>query len=120
MTPDEEVFYLVALLRSALDNGEEIQTLKYLSDQNRQILRFCEDARMKIKQYLPHYKTQKQWIDHFGDKWSRFYQHKMEFDPKHILATGQHIFEPNLELIHDHYSLTRTTMLTNAVELYTY
>lgn len=95
VTPDEEVFYLVALLRSALDNGEETQTLEYLSDQNRQILRFCDDARIDIKQYLPHYNTQKQWMDHFGDKWPMIYQRKMEFDPKHILATGQRIFQPN-------------------------
>ncbi|WOG91989.1 hypothetical protein DCAR_0311245 [Daucus carota subsp. sativus] len=95
VTPDEEVFYLVALLRSALDGGEETQTLKYLSDQNRQILRFCDDAGIKIKQYLPHYNTQKQWMDHFGDKWPTIYQRKMEFDPKHILATGQRIFQPN-------------------------
>ncbi|KAK1391682.1 Cytokinin dehydrogenase [Heracleum sosnowskyi] len=95
VTPNEEVFYLVALLRSALDNGEETQTLEYLSDQNRQILRFCDDAGIKIKQYLPHYNTQKQWMDHFGDKWPMIYQRKMEFDPKHILATGQRIFQPN-------------------------
>lgn len=96
VTPDDEqVFYLVALLRSALDNGEETQTLEYLSHQNRQILRFCDDAGIKIKQYLPHYNTQKQWMDHFGDKWPMIYQRKMEFDPKHILATGQRIFQPN-------------------------
>lgn len=57
VAPDEEVFYLVALLRSALDNGEESQTLDYLSNQNRQIFKFCEEAGIKIKQYLPHYKT---------------------------------------------------------------
>ncbi|KAL3592905.1 hypothetical protein D5086_011545 [Populus alba] len=34
VTPDEDVFYLVALLRSALDNGEETQSLEYLTDQN--------------------------------------------------------------------------------------
>lgn len=97
VTPDEEVFYLVALLRSALDNGEETQTLEYLSNQNRQILRFCDDAGIKIKQYLPHYNTQKQWMDHFGYKWPMIYQRKMEFDPKHILATGQRIFQPNFK-----------------------
>lgn len=95
VTPDEEVFYLVALLRSALDNGEESQTLEYLSNQNRQILQFCDAAGINIKQYLPHYNTQKQWMDHFGDKWPMIYQRKMEFDPKHILATGQRIFQPN-------------------------
>ncbi|OMO75254.1 hypothetical protein COLO4_26233 [Corchorus olitorius] len=94
VTPDEEVFYLVALLRSALDNGEETQSLEYLSNQNRQILRFCDDAGIDVKQYLPHYTTQEEWKDHFGNKWDRFHKMKMEFDPRHILATGQQIFRP--------------------------
>ncbi|KAM7518213.1 hypothetical protein LguiB_017175 [Lonicera macranthoides] len=92
MIPKEEVFYLVALLRSALDNGEETQSLEYLKNQNSRILRFCENERIKIKQYLPHYTTQQQWMDHFEEKWSRIYHMKMEFDPRHILATGQQIF----------------------------
>jgi len=95
VTPDEDVFYLVALLRSALDNGEETQSLEYLTDQNRKILRFCDDAGIKVKQYLPHYTTREEWMDHFGDKWDRFYQRKMEFDPRRILATGQRIFNPS-------------------------
>ncbi|KAF9686779.1 hypothetical protein SADUNF_Sadunf02G0025200 [Salix dunnii] len=96
MTPDEDVFYLVALLRSALDNGEETQSLEYLTNQNHKILRFCDDAGIKVKQYLPHYTTQEEWMDHFGDKWDQFYRRKMEFDPRHILATGQRIFNPSL------------------------
>lgn len=94
VTPDEEVFYLVALLRSALDNGDETQTLEYISDQNRRILRFCDHAGIDVKQYLPHYTTQQQWKDHFAHKWPLFYRRKMEFDPRHILATGQRIFKP--------------------------
>ncbi|XAR61712.1 Cytokinin dehydrogenase [Bertholletia excelsa] len=94
VTPDEDVFYLVALLRSALNNGEETQTLEYLSDQNRRILRFCNDARINIKQYLPHYTTEKEWMDHFGDKWGLFRKRKMQFDPRHILGSGQRIFSP--------------------------
>ncbi|CAL5384864.1 unnamed protein product [Camellia sinensis] len=96
VTPDEEVFYLVALLRSALDTGDETQTLEYLSNQNRQILKLCDDAGISIKQYLPHYTTQQEWMDHFGDKWSLFHRRKMEFDPRRILATGQCIFKPSL------------------------
>ncbi|GER35521.1 cytokinin oxidase/dehydrogenase [Striga asiatica] len=96
VTPNEDVFYLVALLRSALDNGEETQTLEYLSNQNRQILRFCEEAGIKVKQYLPHYTTQEEWKNHFGEKWTLFSKRKDEFDPRHILATGQRIFTPNL------------------------
>lgn len=95
MTPDDEVFYLVALLRSALDDEDSSQTLEYLNEQNSQILKFCNDNGIKIRQYLPHYATQKEWIDHFGDKWSTFYRRKMEFDPKLILAPGQGIFYSN-------------------------
>lgn len=92
MTPEEEVFYLVAFLRSALDS----ETLENLSNQNRQILRFCHDARMKVKQYLPHYTREEEWRDHFGaHKWAQFYQMKMKYDPRRILATGQRIFRPN-------------------------
>ncbi|XVE69813.1 hypothetical protein DITRI_Ditri10aG0021800 [Diplodiscus trichospermus] len=94
VTPDEDVFYLVALLRSALDNGEVTQSLEYLTNQNRQILEFCDDAGIKVKQYLPHYTTEEEWMDHFGSEWDQFYQKKMEFDPRHILASGQQIFTP--------------------------
>ncbi|KAK1407462.1 hypothetical protein QVD17_39078 [Tagetes erecta] len=95
VTPNEDVFYLVALLRSALDNGEETLTLKHLSDENRKILAFCKESKIEVKQYLPHYTTQKEWMDHYGDKWPQIYKRKMEFDPRRILATGQRIFEPS-------------------------
>ena len=94
VTAEEEVFYLVAFLRSALDTEGETRTLEYLTHQNRQILRFCHDAQIRVKQYLPHYTTQEEWMDHFGDKWALFYQRKMQFDPRRILATGQRIFKP--------------------------
>lgn len=92
--PDEDTFYLVALLRSALDSSDETQTLDHLSNQNRRILKFCDDAGIKIKQYLPHYETHDQWKNHFGSKWDMFLKRKMQFDPKGILATGQRIFQP--------------------------
>ncbi|KAL1309405.1 hypothetical protein HN51_052092 [Arachis hypogaea] len=89
VTPEEDVFYLVAFLRSALDD----EALEYLNDQNRRILEFCNDAEINAKQYLPHYTTQQEWMDHFGDRWDQFYSRKMQFDPRRILATGQRIFE---------------------------
>ncbi|XP_071693894.1 cytokinin dehydrogenase 5-like [Rutidosis leptorrhynchoides] len=95
VTPNEDVFYLVALLRSALDNGEETLTLKHLSGENREILKFCKESKIEVKQYLPHYTTQKEWMEHFGDKWPEIYRRKMEFDPRLILATGQKIFNPS-------------------------
>ncbi|KAM7521164.1 hypothetical protein LguiB_020126 [Lonicera macranthoides] len=94
VTPNEEVFYLVALLRSVVNNGEETQSLEYLSNQNHQILKFCNEVGINVKQYLPHYTSQQEWMDHFEDKWSLFYQRKMEYDPRHILANGQRIFKP--------------------------
>ncbi|XP_072988160.1 cytokinin dehydrogenase 5 [Typha latifolia] len=94
VTPDEEVFYLVALLRSALpDSGESTQSLEYLSKQNQQILDFCDESGIEVKQYLPHYRTQSDWARHFGPKWERFLRLKSEFDPKFILGTGQGIFQ---------------------------
>ncbi|KAJ4965832.1 hypothetical protein NE237_017681 [Protea cynaroides] len=96
VTVDEEVFYLVALLRSALDSGEETQTLEYLKDQNRRILDFCREAEIGVKQYLPSYSTQQEWMDHFGDKWDLFLHRKMQFDPKRILAPGLRIFHPSV------------------------
>ncbi|KAK4771045.1 hypothetical protein SAY87_031577 [Trapa incisa] len=95
VTPDEDVFYLVALLRSALDSGDVTQGVDYLIDQNRRILRFCADEGIEVKQYLPHYRSEAEWAGHFGAKWERFRRNKMRFDPKHILATGQRIFEPS-------------------------
>ncbi|KAK4390718.1 Cytokinin dehydrogenase 5 [Sesamum angolense] len=76
----------------ALDNGDETQGLEYLSNQNGRILQFCDEAGINVKQYLPHYTTQQEWIRHFGEKWTLFSKRKMEFDPRHILATGQRIY----------------------------
>ncbi|KAF7817603.1 cytokinin dehydrogenase 5 [Senna tora] len=90
VTVEEEVFYLVAFLRSALDS----ERAEYLEKENREILKYCDDEGIKVKQYLPHYTNQKEWMDHFGDKWDQFYQRKMQFDPRRILATGQRIFNP--------------------------
>ncbi|XP_068647474.1 cytokinin dehydrogenase 5-like [Aristolochia californica] len=95
VTPDEDIFYLVALLRSALSSGDETQTLDYLSRQNQEILAFCDKAGIHVKQYLPHYTTQSEWEHHFGPKWDTFLKRKIEFDPKGILATGQRIFSPS-------------------------
>ncbi|XP_022951883.1 cytokinin dehydrogenase 5-like [Cucurbita moschata] len=95
VTPDDDVFYLVALLRSAIDNGEETQSLEYLSNQNHQIIAFCSNEGIEVKQYLPHYTMEEEWAEHFGDKWPEFQRRKMKFDPHHILATGQRIFSPS-------------------------
>ncbi|KAL9263661.1 Cytokinin dehydrogenase 5-like protein [Drosera capensis] len=96
VTPDENVFYLVALLRSALKGGDEMHTLEYLQNQNARILKFCRESGIDVKHYLPHYTTPEEWMNHFGSKWGQFKRLKMRYDPRHILASGQRIFTPSL------------------------
>ncbi|XP_072998487.1 cytokinin dehydrogenase 6-like [Typha latifolia] len=85
--PDEEVFYTVGLLRSALEGD-----LDYLENQNNEILRFCDQEGIVVKQYLPHYTTRGDWMKHFGPKWDKFLKMKMKYDPKALLSPGQKIF----------------------------
>ncbi|KAJ1285650.1 hypothetical protein BS78_03G294200 [Paspalum vaginatum] len=93
VTPDEEVFYLVAFLRSALPGAPE--SLEALARQNQRILDFCAEAGIAAKQYLPNHKAHHEWAEHFGAaRWERFARLKAEFDPRAILATGQGIFRP--------------------------
>ncbi|CAN6440639.1 unnamed protein product [Victoria cruziana] len=100
--PEEgETFYLVALLRSALDLGDEAQALEFLSAQNEEVLRFCEVRAIPAKQYLPSYADTADWKRHFGDKWDRFVRRKAAFDPKAILSPGQRIFRPGSSLLSD-------------------
>ncbi|XP_057431473.1 cytokinin dehydrogenase 3-like [Lotus japonicus] len=88
--PDEDVFYAVGFLHSSgFDNW------KAYDAQNREILQFCNDAGIKYKQYLPHYRTQEGWTNHFGPKWGTFSERKHQFDPRMILSPGQRIFNNN-------------------------
>ncbi|XP_059284197.1 cytokinin dehydrogenase 3-like isoform X1 [Lycium ferocissimum] len=85
--PEEETFYCVGLLHSCGFNDWES-----LDGQNEEILNYCEKKGLKIKQYLPHYRTKEAWMNHFGKKWEVFQQRKSQFDPKMILSPGQKIF----------------------------
>ncbi|CAK9144130.1 unnamed protein product [Ilex paraguariensis] len=85
--PDEDTFYCVGFLRSTGFNDWEV-----LDDQNKEILQVCEKSGIKMKQYLPHYKTKEGWMNHFGSKWNTFQDRKSQFDPKMILSPGQGIF----------------------------
>lgn len=66
--------------------------LAHILTQNKRILDFCAIAELGIKQYLPHYNTQKEWQAHFGPRWKVFVQRKSAYDPLAILAPGQRIF----------------------------
>lgn len=81
------MFYTVGFL-----NSSGFDDWKKFEEQNEEILEYCEKSGIEIKQYLPHYKTQTQWIHHFGSKWTTFQHNKFKFDPKHILSPGQKIF----------------------------
>ncbi|TVU21361.1 hypothetical protein EJB05_30991, partial [Eragrostis curvula] len=89
---DEEVFYTVAILRSAT-TGDGDQ-LRRMEEQNAAVLRFCEGAGIPCVQYLPHHATQADWAArHFGPgRWDRFVERKRKYDPKAILSRGQRIF----------------------------
>lgn len=87
VTPNEEIFYVVSLLRtSGVDKLEEFQI------QNQQILQFCKDVGIGMKQYLPQKETHEEWVEHFGEKWEVFEKRKAQFDSNKILSPGQGIF----------------------------
>lgn len=87
-TPDEDVFYTVSMLRSALPGD-----WMFADSQNKAIMEFCEREGIRFKAYLPHYTTREAWGKHFGPaKWKKFVQLKRKYDPKALLSPGQHIF----------------------------
>ncbi|KAE9609895.1 hypothetical protein Lal_00006257 [Lupinus albus] len=88
--PDEDIFYTIGFLHSS-----GFHNWKEFDDQNRDILQFCSDAGIKVKQYFPHYNTQEDWANHFGIKWRSFVERKYQFDPRMTLSPGQKIFENN-------------------------
>ncbi|KAK3011232.1 hypothetical protein RJ639_012137, partial [Escallonia herrerae] len=90
--PEEDTFYLVALLSHAVPSSTGTDSLEHLLAQNERILNFCEAAQLGVKQYLPHYTTQDQWQAHFGPRWEVFVRRKSAYDPLAILAPGQRIF----------------------------
>ncbi|XP_054812666.1 cytokinin dehydrogenase 6 [Prosopis cineraria] len=91
--PDEDIFYLVAFLTSALPSSNGSDGLEHILTQNKRILEYCESARLGVKQYLPHYTTQEEWRAHFGPRWEAFLQRKSAYDPLAMLAPGQRIFQ---------------------------
>ncbi|KAG8372019.1 hypothetical protein BUALT_Bualt12G0023200 [Buddleja alternifolia] len=93
VTPDEDVFYLVAFLTSAIPSSTGKDGLKHILTQNEKILSFCERPHLGIKQYLPHYSNQEEWKAHFGNNWNIFARRKSTYDPLAILAPGQRIFK---------------------------
>ncbi|MED6146957.1 Cytokinin dehydrogenase 1 [Stylosanthes scabra] len=96
VTPEEEIFYLVAFLSSAVPSSRGSESLEHILTQNKRILEFCRNGKLGVKQYLPHYTTQEEWKAHFGSKWETFVQRKTAYDPLALLAPGQRIFQKAL------------------------
>ncbi|EPS64605.1 cytokinin oxidase, partial [Genlisea aurea] len=92
VTPEENVFYLVAFLSSAMPSSSGKDSLQHILTQNKKILDFCRRPHLGIKRYLPGHKTQEEWKAHFGAHWDVFRRRKLSYDPLAILAPGQKIF----------------------------
>ncbi|KAL3655794.1 Cytokinin dehydrogenase 7 [Castilleja foliolosa] len=92
--PEEEIFYLVALLRFCLPYPKGL-SLDEMVAQNQEIVQICNKNEFDFKLYLPHYNSIDGWMRHFGDQWSRFEERKRTFDPMAVLAPGQKIFPRN-------------------------
>ncbi|XP_059651930.1 cytokinin dehydrogenase 6 [Cornus florida] len=91
--PEEDIFYMVAFLSSAVPSSTGTDGLEHILTKNKRILDFCETAHLGVKMYLPHYNTQEDWQAHFGLHWEIFRQRKLAYDPLAILAPGQRIFQ---------------------------
>ncbi|XP_010523651.1 PREDICTED: cytokinin dehydrogenase 1 [Tarenaya hassleriana] len=98
VTPNEDIFYLVAFLSSAVPSSTGTDGLEYLLKQNQRVLDFCAAANLNVKQYLARYETQEEWKTHFGNRWETFAQRKYAYDPLAILAPGQRIFQKATQL----------------------
>ncbi|KAF8006973.1 hypothetical protein BT93_K1080 [Corymbia citriodora subsp. variegata] len=93
VTPDEDIFYMVAFLPSAVPSDSGMESLEHILAQNERIKSLCSTKLPGVKQYLSHYSTQEEWQTHFGPRWEVFVQRKLEYDPLAILAPGQRIFQ---------------------------
>ncbi|KQJ94054.1 cytokinin dehydrogenase 7 [Brachypodium distachyon] len=89
---EEDVFYAVSLLRSAVAVGD----VERLERENEAVLAFCTREAIRCKQYLPHYTSEDGWRRHFGTKWERIAELKAKYDPQTIMAPGQRIFQSSI------------------------
>nr|ABN05765.1 hypothetical protein MtrDRAFT_AC148775g30v2 [Medicago truncatula] len=60
--------------------------------QNHDILQFCNDAGIKIKEYLTRNKTHQEWVEHFGTKCNCLKREKLNLIPKEYCHQGKGFF----------------------------
>ncbi|GJM88420.1 hypothetical protein PR202_ga04479 [Eleusine coracana subsp. coracana] len=92
VVPDEEVFYLVAFLSSALSSSGP-HSIEGTLSLNKRILEYSDKASIRAKQYLPNYNSKQEWKAHYEARWETFQRRKNAYDPFAILAPGQRIFQ---------------------------
>ncbi|GMY29062.1 cytokinin dehydrogenase 7 [Fagus crenata] len=95
--PEDEIFYIVALLRFS-PPYQKCPSAEKMVAQNHEVIQCCIKRGFDFKLYLPHYDSQDGWKRHFGNQWTRFVEMKADFDPLAILAPGQKIFSRNRHL----------------------
>jgi cytokinin dehydrogenase len=92
---DDDVFYAVSLLWSALSIDEVMK----LERENESVMDLCDKAGINCKQYLPHHASEDGWQQHFGAKWGKIAELKAKYDPQAILSPGQKIFPSRAEAV---------------------
>ncbi|KAG6421073.1 hypothetical protein SASPL_117622 [Salvia splendens] len=92
VVPEEDIFYTLGLLHSTKRSESHV-----FENLNKQILEVCQREGIRIKQYLPHYESKEDWVQHYGSKWATFQERKQKYDPRMLLSPGQRIFTPVME-----------------------
>ena len=91
ITPNEDIFYLVNLLRLHYPPSKEPK-LETLLQENDEILHALESDGIPFKVYMPRFKSPQDSQLHFGHFWQHFLYLKQTYDPFAVLAPGQCIF----------------------------
>ena len=88
-TPNEEIIYLFAILRTAEPNPAVVNAM--VAD-NRALFDRARDLGGKSYPVNALPFSQADWIRHFDDSWEAFIRMKNTLDPQKLLAPGQGIF----------------------------
>jgi FAD/FMN-containing dehydrogenase len=88
--PDEDIAYVFGVYRVTPD----AQVAADMVAHNRTLFEQARDVGGKKYPVDAIPSTPADWPEHFGDQWPAFVARKRRYDPRHVLAPGQGIFEP--------------------------